>query len=105
MEVVGFYPTSQRIDLVCGHELNELSRGQTAAVGSRLRQVILLAARCRHPYCGLSAVNHREFEGGPVRSPPPPPTILFPNNNVFRLAFPSPVHRRGVLGTNSLRST
>jgi len=40
MEVVGFYPTSHRIDLVGGHELSELSRRQTAAAGSRLRQVI-----------------------------------------------------------------
>ena len=39
MEVVGFYPTSQRIDLVGGHELNQLSRRQTAAAESRLRQV------------------------------------------------------------------
>jgi len=40
MEVVGFYATSHRIDLVRGLELNELSRRETAAVGSRLRQVI-----------------------------------------------------------------
>src|SRR5437762_13189965 len=29
----------------------------------RLTRKLRLAARCRHPYCGLPAVNHREFEG------------------------------------------
>jgi hypothetical protein len=38
--VVGLHPRSQRIDLMGGHELNELSRLHTAAVRSRLRQVI-----------------------------------------------------------------
>ena len=75
MEVVGFYPTSQRIDLVGGHALNELPRRQKAAIGASKLPSPLLAPTRQCPMAAELSCLIENSKVSRVRSPPPLPKL------------------------------